>query len=205
MSAPAAEPITDRILTIPNVISVARLCCLPLFLWLLFGRDNRVAAAVLLGGLGATDFLDGYIARHFNQVSTVGKVLDPVADRLLFIVGVGAIVIDGSVPVWFAFVVLLREVLVAGATIVVAGMGARRIDVTWWGKAGTFCLMIAFPLFLLANGTFSWPGLAEFVAWGFGLVGVAMSYYAAALYVPMAKRALTERGRPAGLDETGRG
>ena len=130
--------VSDRILTIPNVITVVRLACLPVFLWLLFARENRVAAAALLGVLGATDFLDGYIARHFNQVSTVGKVLDPVADRLLFIVGVGAIVIDGSVPVWFAVVVLVREVLVAGATLVLAAMGARRIDVTWWGKAGTF-------------------------------------------------------------------
>ncbi|MGH9119976.1 MAG: CDP-alcohol phosphatidyltransferase family protein [Acidimicrobiales bacterium] len=205
MSVGPAEPVSDRVLTIPNLISVARLCCLPVMLWLLFGRDNRVAAAALLAVLGATDFLDGYVARRYNQVSTVGKVLDPVADRLLFIVGVGAIVIDGSVPLWFAIVVLVREVLVAGATIVLAAMGARRIDVTWWGKAGTFCLMIAFPLFLLANSTFSRPGLAEFVAWGFGLVGVVMSYYAAALYVPMAQRALAERDRPAGLDEVSRG
>jgi cardiolipin synthase len=194
--------VTDRILTVPNVITVVRLACLPLFLWLLFGRDNRVAAAVLLGVLGATDFLDGYIARHFNQVSTVGKVLDPVADRVLFIVAVGAIVIDGSVPVWFAVVVLAREVVVAGATLALAAMGARRIDVSWWGKAGTLCLMLAFPFFLLANSTFSWPGLAEFVAWGFGLVGVVFSYYAAALYVPMARRALAARraGEPPGWE-----
>jgi cardiolipin synthase (CMP-forming) len=190
MSDAAAAPVTDRILTVPNIITVVRLACLPLFLWLLFGRDNRVAAAALLALLGITDFLDGYVARHFNQVSTVGKVLDPVADRLLFIVGVGAIVIDGSVPVWFAVVVLAREVVVAAATLTLAAMGARRIDVSWWGKAGTLCLMIAFPLFLLANSTFSRPGLAEFVAWGFGLAGVVLSYYAAALYVPAARRAL---------------
>jgi cardiolipin synthase len=187
------EPATDRILTVPNLISVLRLCCLPLFLWLLFGRDNRVAAAALLGLLGATDFLDGWVARRFHQVSTVGKVLDPIADRLLFIVGVGAIVIDGSVPLWFAIVVLAREIVVAAATITLAAMGARRIDVTWWGKAGTFSLMWAFPLFLLANSTFRWPGLAEFAAWCFGLVGVVFSYYAAALYFPMAKRALAAR------------
>ena len=88
----------DRILTIPNVITVVRLLCLPVFLWLLFDEENRAAAAWLLGVLGATDFVDGYIARHFNQVSELGKILDPVADRLLFFVGVGAILIDGSVP-----------------------------------------------------------------------------------------------------------
>ena len=95
---------------------MVRLCLLPVFLWLLFGRDDRAAAAWLLAALGTTDFLDGYIARHFNQVSDLGKVLDPVADRLLFFVGVGGILIDGSVPAWFAVAVLVREVLVAGAT-----------------------------------------------------------------------------------------
>ncbi len=75
-------------------------------------------------------------------------MLDPVADRLLFFVGAGAILIDGSVPTWFAVVVLVRETLVAVATLVLAAMGARRIDVTWYGKAGTFGLMFAFPLFL---------------------------------------------------------
>jgi cardiolipin synthase len=194
MSDAAAQPVTDRILTVPNLITVVRLCCLPLFLWLLFGREDRVAAAVLLGLLGATDFLDGYVARHFHQVSTVGKVLDPVADRVLFIVGVGAIVVDGSVPVWFAVVVLAREVVVAAATLILAAMGARRIDVSWWGKAGTFSLMFAFPLFLLANSSFPLPGLAEFAAWCFGLVGVVLSYYAAALYLPAARRALPARG-----------
>src|SRR5690606_626118 len=105
------------------------------FLWLLFGREDRATAAWLLAGLGATDFLDGWIARRFQQVSTVGKVLDPVADRLLFLLGVGGIAIDGAVPMWFAVVALVREVLVGGATIVLAALGVRRIDVTWFGKA----------------------------------------------------------------------
>ena len=113
----------DRILTIPNVITVVRLCLLPVFVWLLFGRDNRAAAAWLLAGIGTTDFFDGYIARHFNQVSELGKVLDPVADRLLFFVGIGAILIDGSIPIWFAVAVLAREMLVAGATLALAAWG----------------------------------------------------------------------------------
>ena len=97
-----SDPGTDRILTIPNVITLVRLCLLPVFLWLLFARDNRAAAAGLLAVLGTTDFLDGYIARHFNQVSELGKILDPVADRLLFFVAVGGIMLDGSVPLWFS-------------------------------------------------------------------------------------------------------
>src|SRR3954471_3299295 len=97
----AESPGDDRWLTIPNVITVIRLLCLPLFLYLLFGRENRAAAASLLGILGATDWVDGYVARHFHQVSELGKILDPVADRLLFFVGITAIVVDGSCPLWF--------------------------------------------------------------------------------------------------------
>src|SRR3954453_2302953 len=92
------EPGEDRILTVPNAVTVVRLLCVPVFLWLLFDQHKRAEAAFLLGALGATDFVDGYIARHFHQVSTVGKVLDPLADRILLMVGASAILVDGSVP-----------------------------------------------------------------------------------------------------------
>jgi cardiolipin synthase len=183
----------DRILTIPNVITVVRLCLLPVFVWLLFGKEDRASAAWLLAALGTTDFFDGYIARHFNQVSNVGKVLDPVADRLLFFVGVGGIVIDGAVPAWFAAAVLVREVLVAGATLGLAAVGVRRIDVTWFGKAYTLLLMIAFPLFLASHSTLGWHEGARTAAWAFGLPGLVLCWYSAALYVPMARKALRER------------
>ncbi len=183
----------DRILTVPNVITVVRLCLLPVFLWLLFGRDDRASAAWLLAVLGTTDFLDGYIARHFDQVSNIGKVLDPVADRLLLLVGIGAILVDGSVPAWLAIAVLVREVLVAGATLALAALGVRRIDVTWFGKAGTFLLMIAFPLFLASHSTLGWHEGARTAAWAFALPGVVLAWWSAALYVPMARRALAER------------
>jgi cardiolipin synthase len=186
------EVTTHRILTVPNVITVVRLLCLPVFLWLLFHEENRAAAAWLLGLLGATDFLDGYIARHFNQTSELGKILDPVADRLLFFVASVAILIDGSVPVWFAWAVLIREVLVAVATLVLAAMGARRIDVTWYGKAGTCGNMFAFPLFLGSHSTVSYAGLCGFLAWVFGIPGLVLSWYAALLYIPIAREALRE-------------
>jgi cardiolipin synthase (CMP-forming) len=183
---------TDRILTVPNVITVVRLAMLPVFLWLLFAQEDRAKAAALLAFLGITDFLDGYIARHFNQVSDLGKVLDPVADRLLFFVGAGGILIDGSVPTWFAIAVLVREALVAGATLALAALGARRIEVTWFGKAGAFFLMIAFPLFLASESTVGWADLAETLAWIAGIPGLVLSWYSAALYVPMARQALDE-------------
>lgn len=192
----AAEVGEDRVLTIPNVISLVRLGCLPVFLWLLFGVENRAAAAWLLAGLGTTDWIDGYIARRWNQVSTLGKILDPVADRLLFFVGVGGILADGSVPVWFAWMVLVREFSVGAVTVVIALLGARRVDVTWFGKAGTFGLMVAFPLFLASHSTLSWHETAATLAWVAGIPGLIFSYLAWGLYVPIALRALRE-GRAA--------
>lgn len=190
------EEVDAGLLTLPNAITLARLACLPVFLWLLFGRDDRAAAAWLLAALGITDWVDGYLARHLHQESALGKVLDPVADRLLFFVGAGGILVDGSVPTWFASVVLVREALVGGATIALAALGARRIDVTWFGKAGTFCLMVAFPLFLASHSDLSWEGVADELAWAAGIPGLALSLYAAVLYVPLARRALAE-GRDA--------
>ncbi|MDP1821303.1 MAG: CDP-alcohol phosphatidyltransferase family protein [Acidimicrobiales bacterium] len=185
----SAESGEDRVLTIPNVITVVRLSLLPVFLWLLFGRDDRASAAWLLAALGTTDFLDGYIARHFDQVSELGKVLDPIADRLLFFVGIGGILLDGSVPIWFAVAVLVREIGIAAATLVLAAMGASRIDVTWFGKAGAFGLMMAFPLFLASESSLDWPVA---LAWVTGLPALAFSYYSVVLYVPLARQALRE-------------
>jgi cardiolipin synthase len=188
-----------QVLTLPNLITLARLACLPVFLWLLFGKEDRAAAAALLAVLGITDWVDGYLARRLGQVSELGKILDPVADRLLFIVGAGGILIDGSVPTWFAVIVLVRETLVGGATLVLAALGARRIDVTWFGKAGTFGLMIAFPLFLASHSDLSWADTAGVLAWIAGIPGLALSLYAAVLYVPIARRALREgRAVPSG-------
>lgn len=184
----------DRVLTIPNVVSVVRLLCLPVFLWLLFSRHDRYAAAGLLAVLGATDFVDGYLARHLGQVSNLGKVLDPTADRILLGVGMVAIVVDGSVPLWVAALALAREVAVAGAAVALALMGARRIDVQLVGKAGNFLLMMAFPLFLAANpdGGAPWHAVARPLAWLTVVPGLALSWYSAARYVPLARRALAE-------------
>lgn len=187
------EQRTDRILTIPNVITVVRLSLLPVFVWLLFGKDDRSSAAYLLAVIGTTDFFDGYIARHFDQVSDLGKVLDPVADRLLFFVGGGCILIDGSIPTWFAVAVLAREVLISAATIGLALGGARRIDVTWFGKAGAFALMMSIPFFLGSHASdLGWQDLSGTLAWVTGLPGLALYWYSLALYVPMGLQALRD-------------
>ncbi len=182
----------DRILTVPNAISVVRLFCVPLFLFLLFGRDDRAGAAWLLAALGATDWIDGYIARHFDQVSTLGKVLDPVADRILLLTAAVALIIDQAIPTWLAVAVLAREALVSAAVLALAAMGARRIDVQWAGKAGTLALMVALPLFLISHSTVSWRDQAGALAWMFAIPGLVLGWYAAVTYIPLARRALQE-------------
>jgi len=192
----------DRVVTVPNALSLGRLLCVPVFLWLLFGRDNRIGAAVLLGVLGATDWVDGFIARRYNQVSTVGKVLDPVADRTLLVVGIVAILVDGSVPVVVAVLAIFREVAVSVAVLLLAALGARRIDVSWAGKCGTFALMTAFPLFLAANAPdVSGETVLRAVAWASALVGLAFSYWSLVTYVPVGRSALREgRARRSGVN-----
>jgi cardiolipin synthase len=193
MELPDSEdPKLGRIFTIPNVLSVIRLLCIPLFLWLLFEDDNRAGAAGLLAGLGATDWVDGYIARHFDQTSTLGKILDPTADRLLLLVGVFAILLDGSVPPVVAIMTLAREALVAILALVLAALGARRIDVTWSGKAGTFGLLFAFPFFLTSESTIGWRDTAEVLAWLCAVPGLFFSYVAAVQYIPIARKALRD-------------
>ena len=180
----------SRILTVPNAITLVRLACIPLFLWLLFSQEDRASAAWLLGIVGATDWVDGYAARHLHQVSELGKVLDPTADRLVFIVCGGAILIDGSVPTWFGVAVLAREIVVGATLVMLTVFGMQRFDVKWAGKAGTFALMFSLPAFLLAASDSPVADVAEVVAWVTGLPGLALSYYAAATYVPEARRAL---------------
>jgi cardiolipin synthase (CMP-forming) len=196
--AQSAVPVaTDRILTIPNVISFVRLLCLPVFVWLLFGVDSRLSAAILLAILGCTDWVDGYIARHFGQISELGKVLDPTVDRFLFFVGVTAIIIDGAAPLWFSVAVLVRELAVGGTLALLTLLGMKRFDVTWFGKAGTFGLMVSFPSFLLAAGTTGfWDGFGLVLGWGFGMFGLIFSYYSAFTYIPLMRDALRE-GREA--------
>lgn len=182
---------SHKYLTAPNAFTLLRLCCIPLFLYLLFGRDNRAGAAWLLGVLGATDWVDGWLARRFNQVSEFGKIFDPTADRLLFIVGIGGIIVDGSAPLWFCWAVVARELLFGGTVaIATVAFGMKRFDVTWWGKTATFLLMAAFPWFMLGNTDFFGHQAFLVCAWIVGIPGLILSYYTAITYIPTIRSSL---------------
>jgi len=175
----------DRLLTVPNAVTLVRLLCLPVFVWLMFGVEDHFAAAILLAALGATDWVDGYVARHFHQVSNFGKMFDPTVDRLLFFVGIVSIVIAGAAPLGFCLVVLAREVVVAAITVVLFLRKVEPVDVTWFGKAGTFALMCAFPLFLAGSSDVSFASTLTLLGWLTGIPGVVLSYYAAFCYIPL--------------------
>ena len=191
-----AEPDGSAILTVPNLISLVRLVCVPVFVYLLFGRHERAYAAYLLAVLGATDWVDGFVARRFHQVSELGKILDPTADRAVLIVGIGCIAIDHAAPYWVIGLAVFREVAIAIAALGVAAAGGRRMDVRWFGKAGTAGLLFAFPLFLGVRAHVSWEDQARFFAWVTAIPGLVFGYIAAVLYIPDARRAIAE-GRAA--------
>ena len=184
----------DRILTVPNIVSLVRLALVPVFLWLLFEQDDRWLAGWLWGFIGATDWVDGWWARRFDVVSEFGKLIDPLTDRVSLIVPIIAIGIDGAVPWWLIGITLAREVLVSIAGLILGAMGARRIDVTWWGKVATFGLYFAFPGLLMGASDHSTADFWGFLGWVIVVPSLIYSYLSAAQYVPLARQAL-ERGR----------
>jgi cardiolipin synthase (CMP-forming) len=187
--------------TWPNLVTAIRLALIPVFLWLLFSTNHRAIAAWLLAFLGATDWIDGWLARQLHQTSTVGKILDPSADRILVMAGLIGVAAAAGVPWWFAGITLVREVLVSLLTVVLAALGAARIDVLWWGKVSTFALMTTFPLFLLTTNPHhaplsEWQHVLRDVTWVIGLAGLALAWVVFFGYIRPAARALAS-GRAA--------
>jgi len=189
-----ADEIDAGLWTVPNLITVVRIAALPVFVWLLFSRENRAGAAYTLAAIGGTDWVDGWAARKYNQVSNVGKILDPVADRLVLFVGIISVLIDGSAPLWVSLLVLAREVMISIAVLVIAALGGARTDVTWVGKAGTFGNLVAFPMFIGGESTLSYAPVLTVLAWVAVIPGLIFSYYAGLGYFPLARDALA-RGR----------
>jgi cardiolipin synthase len=167
-------------MTVPNLITLIRLFCLPLFLWLLFAVEDKGGAAWLLGALGATDWVDGWVARRFNQQSSFGAVFDPTVDRGMFIVAVFAIMIA----------VLAREISVAVVMVTATAFGMQRFAVSIWGKRYTFLLMFAVPLMLLAADDGRGANLVMILAWLFAIPGIILSYTTAFAYIPEIRRNL---------------
>ncbi|MHB8264028.1 MAG: CDP-alcohol phosphatidyltransferase family protein [Acidimicrobiales bacterium] len=183
----------SRLATVPNLISAIRIACIPVFLWLTVFAHHLVAGAILLGALGATDWIDGQVARRFHQVSSVGKILDPTADRLLIAAGVVAAIAVGAVPYWLVAVVLVREAIVSLAVVILAAIGAEHVDVLFVGKAGTFAIMVAFPAFLVSHSNVNWQEPFHIIAWVAAGCGLILGWIAVGAYVPAARKAIATR------------
>lgn len=178
------------LVTLPNLITLMRLACLPIFLWLLFGRDSRLAAGVMIGCLGATDWIDGWVARRFNQTSPFGALFDPTVDRVLFIVGLLSLGIDGAVPLLIAILILVREVGIGLTMVVATAFGMERFPVTYLGKWATFILMFAVPALTLASSGIALEPLFALVGWVLVIPGLVLSYITAVQYLPQVRQHL---------------
>jgi len=173
------------IVTLPNLITMVRLLVLPVFVVMLLVNEQRAGAALLLGVLGMTDWVDGWVARTFNQTSQFGMVFDPFVDRALFVVGTGAVLLDGGVPLWFCASILFREVFVGLMMLVGTLFGMKRFAVSIWGKRYTFLLMTSVPLLLLGASSHITADAAWVGGWVLGIPGLIMSYIVGVLYIPV--------------------
>lgn len=176
--------------SIPNLLSLLRLALVPVFLVLLL-NDQFVWALIILAIASASDWLDGFIARKFNQITELGKVLDPAADRLYIFASLIGLTINGTVPLWLAVVIIARDVLLLIGYPVLASKGYGPLPVHFLGKAGTFALLYALPLLLMAD---IFP-TAQFIvlplAWAFAYWGVALYWIAGFIYFNQVRKLMS--------------
>lgn len=174
---------------VPNSVSVARLLLIPVFIWLVL-IDQTAWAAVLLGVIGATDWIDGYLARRLDQVTEIGKMLDPIADRLAVAVAVVLGLAVGVLPAWFGWAIIIREIVIGVGAAYGWTQGVRRLDVRWLGKTATFLLYFAVTGFYFADGV-GWDWL-WWASVAIGLPGVVLYYVVAFSYLGDMQRAIAE-------------
>jgi len=193
-SAPSASSsASNRIWTLPNVISFVRLLGVPLFLYLLLGPHHDVAAVVVLAIGGTTDWVDGFVARRMNSVSRLGELLDPFADRLYILATLIGFTVRGLVPYWLTGALLLRELVLAIALLVLRRHGYGPPPVHYVGKTGTFVLLAAFPVILLGQAAPSTEFWAGPVGWGLAWWALFLYWAAAALYLTQTTQLLRAR------------
>lgn len=178
----ASGPVTDRVWTLPNALSLLRLLGVPLFLWLVLTERDELAIAVLMVS-GTTDWLDGKIARRWNQMSRLGTLLDPAADRLYILATLIGLTARGVVPLWLTLALVGRDVALAGFLPVLRRFGYGPLPVHFLGKAATFNLLAGFPLLLLGEGDSVVSQVAFAFGWAFAIWGSALYWWAGVLYV----------------------
>ena len=189
--------VSHRVLTIPNVISIFRLCCVPLFLWLILVPEADGWALAVLFVSGISDFADGYLARRLNQTSKVGEILDPVADRLYILSTVLGLAVRGIIPWWVAILLPARDAFLWCLVPFLRTRGYSSLPVHFLGKAATANLLYAFPLLLLGDGDGLLATLAKVFGWAFAIWGTGLYWWAGLLYAWQVRKLLADRDRRA--------
>lgn len=179
---------TDRILTLPNALSLLRLIGVPIFLWLILAVHADVWAFVLLALAGASDWLDGYLARRLGQASRIGALLDPLADRLYIAATLVGLAVRAIIPWWLVGVLVARELMLLALVPVLRRKGRVALPVTYVGKLATFALLWGFPLLLLGTLPGGWGLAASTLGWAFSIWGVLLYWWAGVRYVQAALR-----------------
>jgi cardiolipin synthase len=185
---------TDRILTIPNMLSILRLFGVPVFLWLLLGPHADGWALFVLAFSGFTDWADGVLARKLNQASKLGALLDPAVDRLYILATLFGLVLRHVIPLWLALVIVGRDLVLLCTVPGLRKRGLTALPVHYLGKAATFNLLYAFPLLLLGSHTGTLSEISKPIAWAFTIWGTALYLWAGGLYLIQFRRVIA---RPA--------
>jgi len=176
--------VRDRVLTVPNALSVLRLLLVPVFLYLLFGNHANAWAVAVLMFSGFSDWADGKIARLVpNQSSRLGELLDPAADRIYMVTVPLALAFHGSVPWWIVLTLIGRDAVLAATLPILRTRGLTALPVTYIGKAATFALMSGFPLILLGQWDALWSRVILCCGWAFLIWGLAMYLWSGVLYL----------------------
>jgi cardiolipin synthase (CMP-forming) len=184
--------VSNRVLTVPNVLSALRLVGVPVFLWLLFTHQD-VWAFVVLAVSGITDYLDGKIARRFHLVSRLGQLLDPIADRLYVLTTLVALALRDVIPLWLLIVLVARDLFMGVVMLLLKRVGQTGLPVHFVGKAATFNLLYAFPILLLSTVEGPVGDVARPLGWAFAWWGVTLYWLAAVLYAIQATSVIRAR------------
>jgi cardiolipin synthase len=187
----------DRVLTIPNLLSILRLCMLPVFLWLVLGPEADALAVAVLMLAGLSDYLDGYLARKLDQTSQLGVILDPVADRLYILATVVGLGLREIIPLWLVIALPLRDVLLWALVPFLRTRGYSALPVHFLGKAATAALLYAFPLLLLGDGDGGFATVCRVFGWAFAIWGTALYWWAGILYAWQVRKLLADHDRRA--------
>jgi len=186
-----------KVWTLPNILSMVRLAGVPVFLLLVLGPEGDGWALVLLMVAGVTDWLDGYLARKLDQRSTLGEILDPVADRLYILAVVVGLALRDIIPWWLALLLPLRDALLWGLVPFLRTRGYSALPVHFLGKAATANLLYAFPLLLLGDGEGTVAQLAEVFGWAFAFWGIGLYWWAGVLYAWQVRKLMADEERRA--------